>query len=198
MIIPQIERFATKFVFARLSVSFFQKAIQAMVAKASKATGNDFMFIINTLLWQEVQTVLGGWLKDYATDGAYIYSKAANGYVNVGATYHSYEWAGNKIIFKVDRCLDVEFPTRKYGFILDLTPDENTARPAMQFLTFKGGDLIHNYVNGVGGRDGLSSGEVSSPVAGSKEIVWGYCGVGVYNPYKSVILMSEEVRNSWY
>jgi hypothetical protein len=36
--------------------------------------------------------------------------------------------------------------------------------------------------------DGLSSGVVSSPVAGSKLIVWGYSGVAVFNPYKSFIL----------
>ena len=38
---------------------------------------------------------------------------------------------------------------------------------------------------------GLKSGPVSSPVAGSKIINWGYHGVAVTNPYKSVIL--EEI-----
>ena len=41
---------------------------------------------------------------------------------------------------------------------------------------------------GVGGMDGLSSGIVSSPVAASKIINWGYSGVGVFNPYRSFIL----------
>ena len=58
-------------------------------------------------------------------------------------------------------------------------------------FTFKGGDIIHNVVNGVGGANGISSGEVSSPVAGSKIVNWGYHGVGVMNPYRSVIL--EEI-----
>jgi hypothetical protein len=40
-------------------------------------------------------------------------------------------------------------------------------------FTLKGGDFIQNRFPGVGGLDGLSSGVVSSPVAGSKLIVWG-------------------------
>ena len=116
----------------------------------------------------------------------------------MGATYNSYEWAGNTISFKVDRTLDVEFPTRKYGFILDLTADAANGAPALQFFTFKGGDLIKNTILGVGGKTGLASGEVSSPVAGSKIIYWGYGGCGVMNPYRSVIMISEEIKNSWF
>ena len=40
-------------------------------------------------------------------------------------------------------------------------------------FTLKGGDFITNKYPGVGGLDGLSSGIVSSPVAGSKIINWG-------------------------
>jgi len=37
-------------------------------------------------------------------------------------------------------------------------------------FTFKGGQLIHNFIKGVGGSTGLQHGEVSSPVAASKII----------------------------
>lgn len=40
-------------------------------------------------------------------------------------------------------------------------------------FTLKGGDFITSKYPGVGGLDGLSSGIVSSPVAGSKLINWG-------------------------
>ena len=39
-------------------------------------------------------------------------------------------------------------------------------------FTLKGGDFISNKYLGVGGEDGLSSGVVSSPVAGSKLKYW--------------------------
>ena len=55
-------------------------------------------------------------------------------------------------------------------------------------FTLKGGDIITNKYIGVGGLDGLSSGVVSSPVAGSKLITWGYSGVGVFHTYRSFII----------
>ena len=71
---------------------------------------------------------------------------------------------------------------------LDLTADAAGSEPPIQMFTLKGGDLINNRFLGVGGVDGLSSGDVSSPVAGSKIINWGYSGVGVFNPYRSFVL----------
>lgn len=148
-----------------------------MIAKSEKATGNTYTLICNSSYYLEWQRVMNAWIIAHRTDGAFLYSKASNGYVDLGATYQSYEFAGNKLIIKLDRTLDVEFPTRKYAMILDLTADASTGKPAMQFLTFKGGDFIHNFIVGVGGKSGLASGEVSSPVAGNKIINWGYSGV---------------------
>ena len=42
-----------------------------------------------------------------------MFSKGANDYIKVGATYNSYEYAGNTVTFKVDRALDIEFPEKK-------------------------------------------------------------------------------------
>lgn len=153
------------------------------------------MFLCNTLAWDEVQNTMGAWIKDWKTVGTFVFSKAANGYVNIGATYTSYEVCGNTVTFKVDRSFDIEYPTRKFGIFLDLTADSTSGKPAVAMFTFKQGELIHNFVRGVGGKTGLEHGEVSSPVAASKIINWGYAGVGVFNPYRSVILISEEVSN---
>ena len=79
--------------------------------------------------------------------------------------------------------------------MVDLTADGISNKPAMEMLTFKGGQFIHNWITGVGGKDGLSSGEVSSRVAASKIIVWGYAGLAMYNPYRSVIFIGEETNN---
>lgn len=195
-VIAQIERFATKFVFSKLNVGYFEKALQAMVAKSEKPQGNSYMLICNTAFYNEWQRVMNAWIVAHKTDGSFLYSKGANGYVDLGATYESYTFGGNKISVKIDRCFDVEFPTRKYAALIDLTADASTGKPAMAFFTFKGGDIIHNVIVGVGGKSGLASGEVSSPVAGSKLVNWGYGGVAVFNPYRSVIMIGEENRNS--
>lgn len=112
-------------------------------------------------------------MRDWKTIGTFLFSKAQNGYVDVGATYNSYEFGGNKIIFKVDRSFDIEYPTRKFGIFLDLTADASTGKAALNLFTFKGGEFIHNFIKGVGGETGLQHGEVSSPVAASKLINWG-------------------------
>ena len=132
-IIPQIERFAGKYVFAKLNARIMNTAIQAMVAKAERATGNKFVFICNTNMWNEVQNTLSSWIRDWKTVGTFMFSKAANDYVKVGATFQSYEFAGNEVTFKVDRALDVEFPNKKYGIFLDLTADKTSGKPAINF-----------------------------------------------------------------
>lgn len=198
LIIAQVERFATKFMFNKLNVSWFKKALNAMNQKSEKSTGNNYIFLCNTLMWNDVQNVLDAWLKDYATDGTFLYSKGENGYMNVGATYQSYTWAGNTVTFRIDRSFDIEYPDRKFGVMLDLTPDGQKGHAAINLLTFKGGQYIHNWILGVGGKNGLSSGQVSSPVAGNKHVMWGYSGVAVYAPYRSVIMMSDKVKNMMF
>ena len=59
-------------------------------------------------------------------------------------------------------------------------------------FTFKGGEFISNQLEGVGRKSGLDSGPVSSPVAATTIINWNYSGVGVMNPYRSYILMSDK------
>ena len=102
-----------------------------------------------------------------------MFSKGANGYVDLGATYQSYTWAGNTVCFKVDRSFDIEFPNKEFGIFIDLTADGRTGREALAMFTFKGLQLVQNWLNGPGGRDGKSGGEVSTPVAGAKLINWG-------------------------
>lgn len=172
-IIAQIERFATKFVFAKLTVAWFKKALMAMVNKCDNASGNSFVFICNTLMYADIQGVLDAWLKDYKVDATFLWSKGQNGKIKLGAEYESYSFMGNTITFKLDRSIDIEYPDRKFGCMLDLTADAASGKAALNMLTFKGGEFIHNWMNGVGGRTGLASGEVSSPVAASKIMIHG-------------------------
>ena len=188
-IIPQVERFASKYAFAKLSIDVFQTVIATMNEKATQPTGNKYVFICNERMWFLIQNVLGDFLAKYKTIGTYLWSKAANDYIKVGAAFDSYTFGGNTISFKVDRTFSREYGMEKaYCLCLDLTADSTGNEPPIQMFTLKGGDFITNKYPGVGGLDGLSSGIVSSPVAASKLINWGYSGVGVFNPYRSFIL----------
>lgn len=188
-IIPQVERFASKYIYDKLSVDAFTTALSMMNEKAENPTGNKYVFICNEKMWSDIQTVLSEWLARYKTCGTYLWSKAANGYVDVGATFNSYSIGGNTISFRVDRTFSREWGSEKgFGLMLDLTADKTSGEPAIQMFTLKGGDFISNKFPGVGGLDGLSSGIVSSTTAATKLINWGYSGVGVFAPYRSFIL----------
>lgn len=188
-IVPQVERFAGKYVYNRLSIQVFNTAMGEMVQKATQPTGNKFVFICNERMWYQIQEVLSEYLSRWRVNNTYMYSKAKNGYIDVGATYQSYEWAGNQVTFMVDRTFTYEYGTDKgYGLFLDCTADLVKGEPAMQLFTLKGGDFISNKFPGVGGLDGLSSGVVSSNVAANKLINWGYSAAAVFAPYRSFIL----------
>jgi hypothetical protein len=114
----------------------------------------------------------------------------ANGYVEVGAKgYDTYRYMGNEISFKVDRTFSREFGYDKgYALALDLTADRSGNQPPIGLFTLKGGDMMSAYLKGPGGLTGLESGEVSTPVAGAKRILWGYSSLALFNPYRSYII----------
>lgn len=93
-LIPQIERFATKFVFNKLNVGFFEKAMQTLIMKSEKPQGATFTLICNSAFYHEWQRVMAAWIGDKKTDGAFLYSKGSNGYWDLGATYEGYEYGG--------------------------------------------------------------------------------------------------------
>ncbi len=137
----------------------------------------------------DVQMYLSSWLANFKPIGTYLWSKGENGYVDVGATYQSYQFAGNVLSFRVDRALTREFGnTKGYGILVDLTADKVEGKPAIAMFTLKGGDFIMNKLEGVGRLNGVTSGNVASPVAASKLIATGYAGLGIFAPYRSFIL----------
>ena len=192
-LIPQIEAAANKYVYGNMpSLPLFNQIMSDMADKAQSDTGNHWIFIVNRKLWNDINTVLGVYLAQYRTQGTFMYSKSANkgqgGYVKVGATFDTYEYAGNEVSFVCDRALTREYPDKGYGVCIDLTADKTTGTPAVAKFSITGKDFITNKLVGVGGYDGRSSGEVASNVAGSKLIMMGYAGVAAFTPYRSVIV----------
>ena len=192
-LIPQIEAAANKYCYSnKPNLQLFNMIMSDMADKAQSDTGNKFIFIVNRKMWNDLQMTLGEYLANYRTDGTYMYSKSANkglgGYVKVGATFDTYEYAGNQVSFVVDRALTREYPTKGYGVCIDLTADKTSGTPAIAKFSLTGKDFMTNKIVGVGGYDGKSSGEVASNVAGSKLVMMGYAGVAAFTPYRSVIV----------
>ena len=149
--------------------------------------------ICNTPMMMEVHKVLDSTLKDYKIDAPFLYNKVGDK-VRLGAQYDGYQYMGNTIIFKLDRSFDIEYFDRKFGVMVDFTADGTSGRAAVEMLTTRGTELVHNYVVGVGGRDGRSSVEGSSRVSATKIINWGTAGLILYNPYRSVIMIGGKTR----
>lgn len=142
-LIPQVERFASKYVYNnKPTVDVFNTIMQTMNEKAEKPTGNKYMFICNEKLWNDIQLALGGYLHQFKTDGCYMYSKSANDYVKVGATFDTYRFGGNEITFSVDRTFTREYGDKGYGLCIDLTADLASGKPAMAMFSLKGCDVL--------------------------------------------------------
>lgn len=91
--IPQIERFASKYSANKITINTFHTIISTMVEKAENTINNHFAFICNEKMWGIVQRVLGDYLATRRTDGAYLWSKGGQGkFIKVGATFDAYEW----------------------------------------------------------------------------------------------------------
>lgn len=48
--------------------------------------------------WQMVQRTMATWIRDWKTTGCFVWSQGAKDYVDLGATYQSYEFAGKSIL----------------------------------------------------------------------------------------------------
>jgi len=187
-IVSQIERFANKYSYAKLSINVFDTVMEYMRQKSKKSTGNQYVFIVNEKLWSQIQRTLREYLKDWKTDGTFFYSKKSNSNVSVGATFDTYTIGGNQISFQVDKAFTLEYPDKGYGICVDLTADATSGTPAMQMFTLKGAEFIRGTVRGIGGITGVESGDFASGVAASKIVHMGYAGVGVFNPYRTFII----------
>lgn len=185
--ITQVERYCDKLVFSTLSVSIFDEALHTLRSKSQKSKGNKYVFMINDMMDNQVGKVLREYLRTYAQDGTYFFSKD-NGTVQVGADFDTYMVQGNQISFVVDRCLSHEYPDRAYGVFLDLSHDLSTGRPAISSFTLRGGEMITGNLPGLGGMDGRTSGQISTSVSGSEYHLMAYAGVAVFNPYRAFIL----------
>ena len=103
--IPQIERFASKYSANHITINTFHTIIGTMVEKAQSPTGNHFCFVVNEPAWLIVQRVLGDYLANRKTDGAYLWSRGGEGkYIKVGATFDAYEW-GKLLPLHIVRCV---------------------------------------------------------------------------------------------
>lgn len=186
-LIAQINRYASKYNYARLSTNVLTEAMTDLMEKCEESTGNTWTFVVNDILFRDLQRVCAVFLSEHKVDQQFMYSQFEQKRIKVGATYGAFEWAGNTIIFRVDRALSNEYPTKGYGILVDFTSDKTSGLAPVQLFTLKDKAFTENHLAGVG----VKSGEVATAVAGEKYIVSGYAGIGCLNPYRSYVLIQN-------
>lgn len=87
-----------------------------------------------------------------------------------------------------DRTLTREYPDKGYGLLIDLTADKTSGTPAIAKFALTGQDAIINKIEGVGGANGKTSGNVSSNVAATKMVMHTYAGIAAFTPHRSAII----------
>ena len=184
MVIPQLERFADKYAYSKMSTDIFDTMLSSMRQKSKKSMGNKYVFIANEMLWDDIQKALRDYLKNWKTNGTTFFSKAGGKDIEIGGFFETYNMGGNQLTFMVDKSLSLEYDQKPYGFCLDLTADLASGKPAMASYALAGKEYKQHILRGVGS----SSVEVSSVVAASRIINIGYSSVCVFSPQKSYIL----------
>ena len=193
-VIPQIERYCDKFAYSVLTSDVLDDVMNAMIEKSDTPMGNIYAVVCNEKLYQQVGKLLKSDLRFQSpSDGSYFYSKQTGGKIRVGAHFDSYTVQGNTITFMPDRALSQEYPDFAYGIFLDTGADLASGRPNLAMFTLEGSEIISGNLNGMGGQNGKTSGEVSTAVAGSQYHLLGYSAAVLFNPYKSFILQENVI-----
>lgn len=184
-VITQVKRFCGQQRYSTLTINHFKNAINDVIEKLEKKSGNNIVAIVNYRFYTQVQSVLDTTLYPRVTDN-YFYTKT-NGKIKVGAEYNAYSFAGNTITFMQNDALTERYPDRGYCLILDASLYDG--EPNIQMMTIKGMSMFKGSQLGMGGKTGGESVEnLGTMVHGHRVEYMGYRGVKVSNPYGAHIL----------
>ena len=107
-IIPQLERFADKYAYSKMSTDIFDTMLSSMRQKSKKSMGNKYVFVVNEMLWDDIQKALSDYLMNWKTNGTTFFSKAGGKDIEIGGFFETYNMGGNQLTFMVDKSLSLE------------------------------------------------------------------------------------------
>lgn len=188
---------STKQTYTAMNLDLMEDVIADMALKMPKRTGNTILWTTGMQGYKEIQRILRAEHKSGWSQAADKYVRTVNGKVRLGAEYDGYEFMGNNIIFSCNNVFDHPAnvsPTDSEGRYLEsskhLVIDASTYDGVknIQMIAKNGRSFVTGDLRGVGGEDGMTSGDVATPLDGSSKIIIGTCGVVLHNPYSSYML----------
>lgn len=185
----QIERYCDKINYSLLTTDIFDAGLDTVVTKTEKRKGNHITVACNYEGYKQAQRAMKASLRDTALDGAWYYDKTGKHKVSVGQEYEMYHYNGNYITFVIDDVLSENIIDRGYLLFLDTTV--NDGQPNVVSYTLKGREFLTGHLVGMGGKDGRTSGMISSAIDGSEVHMLTYSGLAVKNPYAGFIMQQN-------
>lgn len=178
--------------YTRLSKKLLQDIMVECERRSGRTEGINMLLITGTEGYREFQEVMEGFLKI----GDNIYATRSGNNITMGGNFTKYLYGNSSITVTRNHILDYRGEAQEIVngkglnsskmYFIDTTVYDG--EPNIQVVTREGRAMVINEIEGVGGRDGKTSGKVSSPIDGSSKHVIGECGLKVTNPYSSMIL----------
>jgi hypothetical protein len=188
--LSQIQRYCEQLRYTTFTRKMLDNAIDIVRAKSPSSTGLKVVCMCNYRFYSQFGELADSLLKDRASGSSYFYNKTGDK-VTLGAEFVAYKWQGNEVIFNVNKVLDQEYPD--YGYAIFFDTSKYDGEPNIQMLTLDGMSMIRSEYHGVGGKNGRTSGVVSTLVAGSSLDYYGWCGIKVANPYAACIIKENRI-----
>jgi len=184
-VIAQVERYCDKFSYSTLTTSLFDDALDSVIRKTGKGLDNHITVVCNHIGYKQAMRAMEDKLRQYAVNGAFYYTKEKDK-VDVGAHYRQYLYNGNTITFTIDTALSEIYT--EFGYLIFIDTAVNDGRPNIVKFTLKGREMIEGTLHGMGGFNGMTSGNIASAIDGTEKHILGYSGVAVFNPYAAFIM----------
>lgn len=74
-IMPQFNRYCSKYNYAKLSTNVLTEAMTDLAEKCQESTGNVFTFIVNDILFRDLQSTCAAFMAQHKCDQQYLYSQ---------------------------------------------------------------------------------------------------------------------------
>jgi hypothetical protein len=184
--------------YTKLTKNMLKEAIYEVAERSGKSDGIDIMLMTGS----QGERMFLDLMEDSLKLGDNVYATRSGNNITLGGNFNKFIYGNHTITvaknyvldYKEDATeLDSEGKPLSSSKMFFIDKSKYDGEPNLMAMHQNGFAMVVNTILGVGGKDGKSSGEVSSPVHASKKIAMGSIGLRVLNPYSSLILEKKVV-----
>ena len=196
-VLRQIERYAQFMSYSILTEDLLISILQSATARCVEPVGNVLAAVVTEKFWNDFQRAAKTMVTLRSiSDGGWFYSKETRDgkpkKLKIGATINSYEFGGNYINIMPSRQLSRQYKDQGYAVFMDTGADIQTERANVEYFTIKGQEIITGHLEGLGGRDGKTSGSIATSVEGSSYHMTTQGGAVAFKPWASYLVYESK------